>query len=158
MQAAVGPIHSTMTQPSTVSGVTKSTRPPVLLWGQPVGPGASEVLFASLHNHCGQGNNAAESIFHWSAGARLNSVHSLSPRLAQTLLFSLPESVGMACLSELRWVHTVDMSLLFLFRQATNEQHPYFCHRTLWPVLLPVLPEPLPPPTVLWVCRQDKPK
>lgn len=49
--------------------------------------------------------------------------NSLSLRLAQIQLFSLPEFVGMACLSQLSLVHNIDVpfSVVFFFFQTSHE-------------------------------------
>lgn len=135
MQAAVGSVHSALTQPSTVSGATHS--PP-----DPLSPCEESWLvhalswqrFAPLHNHCGQGNNTTGSIFHQSDGASLNYVQRpVTGAGSDTAL--LPDGVcgnGLP-LSTCFGAHCGHAFLCcFLFsRQAANEQHPNFCHRTL---------------------------
>ena len=65
MQAAVGSVHSIMTQPSKVSEVTNSPLdPPSRCEESWLVQVLSRQQFASLHNHCGKGNNATGSIFH----------------------------------------------------------------------------------------------
>lgn len=154
VQDAMGSVHHTMMETSTVSELTFTPPDPLVGLSGGFQGSSLPVSMITVDKEAKPHNpfytNLLESV----------PVQELSLRMAQLQHFSLSSTVGTVHPSQLVLMHALDMSFSFflLCRQATDEQHPYFCHRTLRSVLLPVLPEPLSPPTILRVCRQDKPK